>query len=280
MTRLLRFISWRHLLRHRLRTALTFFGIVLGVAVIVAIAIVNRTVVSSFQRTIELVAGKAVLQVSNGESGLREDLYPLIRDTAGVRDAAPAVEGFLPVVGVKGERLFVYGVDFLADFSVREHQFAGTPFGLEAALDFIAQPDSIALTESLSRRLALAPGSTVTLATSKGARTYTVQALLQEQGSARVFGGSFALMDLPVAQIALGKEGKLDIVDLTIEEGEKIERVKERVRQRLEGSARVERPQERGEQIESLLTSFRMGLRSRSPWFRENGRSARCAVWA
>ncbi|MBI2539726.1 MAG: ABC transporter permease [Deltaproteobacteria bacterium] len=260
MTRLLRFISWRHLLRHRLRTALTFFGIVLGVAVIVAIAIVNRTVVSSFQRTIELVAGKAVLQVSNGESGLREDLYPLIRDTAGVRDAAPAVEGFLPVVGVKGERLFVYGVDFLADFSVREHQFAGTPFGLEAALDFIAQPDSIALTESLSRRLALAPGSTVTLATSKGARTYTVQALLQEQGSARVFGGSFALMDLPVAQIALGKEGKLDIVDLTIEEGEKIERVKERVRQRLEGSARVERPQERGEQIESLLTSFRMGL--------------------
>lgn len=260
MIRLLRFISWRHLLRHRLRTVLTFLGIVLGVAVIVAIAIVNRTLVSSFQRTIELVAGKAVLQVSNGESGLREDLYPLIRDTPGIRDAAPAVEGFLPIVGVKGERLFVYGVDFLADFSVREHQFAGTPFGLESALDFIAQPDSIALTESLSRRLALPLGSRVTLATSRGARSYTVQALLQEQGSARVFGGSFALMDLPVAQSALGKEGKLDIVDLTIAEGEKIERVKERIRERLKGSAQVERPQERGEQIESLLTSFRVGL--------------------
>lgn len=260
MIRLLRFISWRHLLRHRLRTSLTFFGIVLGVAVIVAIAVVNRTLVSSFQRTIELVAGKAELQVSNGESGIKEEFYPIVRDTPGVRDAAPALEGFLPVVGFAGERLFVYGVDFLADFSVREHQFSGTPFDLERALDFIAQPDSIALTESLSRRLALPLGSQVTLATSRGARPYTVRALLQEQGSAKVFGGSFALMDLPVAQIALGKEGKLDLIDVTIEEGATVEGVKENIRRRVGDSARVERPRERGEQIESLLASFQVGL--------------------
>ena len=35
-----------------------------------------------------------------------------------------AVEGFLPVVGVPGERLYIYGVDFLTDFAIREHQFA------------------------------------------------------------------------------------------------------------------------------------------------------------
>jgi len=258
--RLLRFLSWRHLKRHCLRTSLTFLGIVLGVAVIVAIAIVNRTLVSSFQRTIELVAGKAVLQVSNGESGLREALFPVVRDTEGVQDAAPAVEGFLPLVGFKGERLFIYGVDLLGDFSVRDHQFAGAPFGLESALDFIARPDSIALTESFSRRLGLPIGGEITLATSRGVRSFTVRALLKEQGTAKVFGGSFALMDLPVAQIAFGKEGKLDIVDLTIEEGEKIESVRNRVQQRLRGGAQVERPRERGEQIELLLTSFRVGL--------------------
>ncbi|MEK7210749.1 MAG: ABC transporter permease, partial [Candidatus Binatota bacterium] len=204
MIRLLRFLSWRHLRRHRLRTSLTFMGIVLGVAVIVAIAIVNRTLISSFQRTIELVAGKAVLQVSNGESGIRESLFPVIRDTEGVKDAAPAVEGSLPVIGFEGERLFVYGVDLLADFSIREHQFVGAAFDLEGALDFIAQPDSIALTESLSRRLGLPVGAKITLATSRGAASYTVRALLKEQGTAKVFGGSFALMDLPVAQIAFG----------------------------------------------------------------------------
>ena len=215
MLRLLRLVSWRHVKRHRLRTLLTFLGVVLGVAVIVAIALVNRTLTGSFQRTIDLIAGKAVLQVENGESGFAETLYPTVRDTAGVADAAAAVEGFLPLVGAKGEKLYIYGVDFLADSSIREQKFVGGGSAMEDALDFIANPDSVALTETFSRRLNLPVGAKLRLATSRGTREYTVRALLKEEGAATVFGGSFALMDLPVAQIALGKEGKLDIVDLT-----------------------------------------------------------------
>jgi putative ABC transport system permease protein len=260
MLRLLNTISWRHARHHRVRTVLTFFGIVLGVAVIVAIAVVNRSLTTSFQSTIDQIAGKAVLQVTNGESGIAESLFPTIRDTPGVRDAAAAVEGFLPVASAPGERLYVYGVDLLTDSTIREHQFAGSSFAFDQALDFIAQPDSIALTESFSRRLRLPLGSRLTLLTSRGKRDYTVRALLKEQGTAKVFGGSFALMDLPVAQRTFGKEGKLDIVDLTVEEAEKIETVQQRLRKRISGAAEVERPGKRGEQIELLLTSFRVGL--------------------
>ncbi|HTM08039.1 MAG TPA: FtsX-like permease family protein [Verrucomicrobiae bacterium] len=260
MLGLLRLVSWRHVMRHRLRTLLTFLGVVLGVAVIVAIALVNRTLTGSFQRTIDLIAGRAVLQVENGESGFTEALFPAIRDTPGVADAAPAVEGFLPLVGAKGEKLYVYGVDFLADSAIRDHEFAGGPVTLEAALDFIARPDSIALTETFSRRLSLPLGARLRLATSRGVRDYTVRALLKEQGAAKVFGGSFALMDLPAAQIALGKDGKLDIVDLTIDPGETVETVRARLQARVGGAAQAVRPRERGEQVESLMTSFRVGL--------------------
>ena len=260
MIRLITSLTLPHFKRHQLRTWLTLLGIALGVAVIASISIVNRTLSVSFQRTIDLIAGKAVLQVVNAESGVKESFYPLIRDTAGVKEAAPAVEGFLPLVDFKGERLFVYGVDFLTDFFIRDHQFAGTSFSFDSALNFIARPDSIALTESLSRRLGLPVGSKVTLNTSVGTQDYTVRGLLKEQGTAKVFGGSFALMDLPVAQRAFGKEGKLDIVDLTVEEGEEIDAVRKRVAAALKGVAMVERPKERGEQIESLLTSFRVGL--------------------
>ena len=65
--RLLATVSWRHVTRHRLRSALTFFGIALGVAVVFAIGIVNRSLSSSFQSNIVRIAGIAVLQVSNGE---------------------------------------------------------------------------------------------------------------------------------------------------------------------------------------------------------------------
>jgi putative ABC transport system permease protein len=260
MLRLLRSLSWRHLLGHRLRTSLTFLGIAFGVAVVIAIAVVNRSLTSSFQSTIDQIAGKAVLQVSNGESGITEALFPIIRDTSGVRDAAAAVEGFLPVSGNRGEQLYLYGVDLLTDFAIRDHQFIGDGFASDQALDFIARPDSIALTETFARRLNLSPGSTVNLATARGTQSYTVRALLKEEGTAKVFGGNFALMDLPTAQRALGKEGKLDIVDLTVEEGSQVEAVQQRLRARLEGAAQVERPRKRGEQIELLLTSFRVGL--------------------
>jgi putative ABC transport system permease protein len=260
MLRLLHTLSWRHLRRHRLRTVLTFFGIVLGVAVVIAIAVVNRSLTTSFQSTIDQIAGKAVLQVSNGESGIAEKLFPVIRDTLGVKDAAAAVEGFLPVVGAPGERLYVYGVDLLTDFAIRDHQFTESSFGFEQALDFIAQADSIAVTESFSRRLPLPLGARITLSTSRGRESFTVRALLKEQGAAKVFGGSFALMDLPVAQRALGKEGKLDIIDITVEEGETVEAVRARLKGGVAGAAEVERPRKRGEQIELLLTSFRVGL--------------------
>src|SRR5919108_4799215 len=217
MFRLLQTLSWRHVRRHQLRTALTFFGIALGVAVIVAIAMVNRSLTTSFQSTIDQIAGKAVLQVANGESGINESLFPVIRDTPGVQDAAAGVEGFLPVRGKPGERLYIYGVDLLTDFAIRDHQFVGTGFAVEQALDFIAQPDSLAVTETFARRLNIALGGTVTLATARGKQTYTVRALLKEEGTAKVFAGNFALMDLPTAQRALGKEAKLDVVDLTLE---------------------------------------------------------------
>jgi len=260
MLRLLKTISWRHVRHHRLRTVLTFLGMALGVAVIVAIALVNRALTTSFQSTIEQIAGKAVLQVSNSESGMAEALLPLVRDTEGVLDVAAAVDGFLPVSGVPGERLYVYGVDLLTDFTLRDHRFVGDGFAFDRALDFIAQPDSIAVTESFARRLGLSIGSNLFLNTSQGKQSYRVRALLKEEGTARVFGGNFALMDLPVAQLAFGKEGKLDIIDLTVEAGAKVATVQGRLRQQVGGAAEVERPKKRGEQIESLLTSFRVGL--------------------
>jgi putative ABC transport system permease protein len=161
---------------------------------------------------------------------------------------------------VPAERLYIYGVDLLTDFTMRDHRFVGGGFAFDKALDFIARPDSIAVTESFARRLGLSIGSALVLNTSQGRQSFTIRALLKEEGTARVFGGNFALMDLPVAQLAFGKEGKLDIIDLTVEAGVSVETVQQRLRQRLRGAAEVERPKKRGEQIESLLTSFRVGL--------------------
>ncbi|MBI2533536.1 MAG: hypothetical protein HYW03_15180 [Deltaproteobacteria bacterium] len=83
----------------------------------------------SFQSTIDQIAGKAVLQVSNGESGIAEPLFPLIRDTPGVRDAAAAVEAFLPVSGAAGERLIEGATIEDRDLLARTPELDGRPIG-------------------------------------------------------------------------------------------------------------------------------------------------------
>src|SRR5205807_3160996 len=66
---LLRLISWPYLRKHLLRSVLTTAGIVLGVALLVGMQTADRSVLQSFNQTVDRIAGKAQLQVSAGDSG-------------------------------------------------------------------------------------------------------------------------------------------------------------------------------------------------------------------
>ena len=71
--RLLRLISWPYLKKHAVRSLLTVIGIVLGVAVFVAMHTANQAVFFAFERTVDRIAGAAQLQVTAGEAGFPEE---------------------------------------------------------------------------------------------------------------------------------------------------------------------------------------------------------------
>ena len=92
---LFRLISWPGVRRHLLRWMLTASGIVLGVAVLVAIQAANTTVVRSFGQTVDRIAGPAQLQVFGASTGgLPEDILELVRQGSVVQAAAPIIEEF------------------------------------------------------------------------------------------------------------------------------------------------------------------------------------------
>ena len=76
---LLRLISWQYVRRHMLRTLLTLAGIVLGVAVFVAMHAANRSILDSFQRTVDQIAGATQLQVTAGEFGFPEEVLERVQ---------------------------------------------------------------------------------------------------------------------------------------------------------------------------------------------------------
>jgi len=87
---LVRFTTLRHLSRAKLRTALTVFGLALGVALYVAIRLCNESVDAAFRDSITGVSGAATLEVLGGEAGFDEITLETVAATPGVDFGANA----------------------------------------------------------------------------------------------------------------------------------------------------------------------------------------------
>ena len=77
--RLFALISWPYLKKHAVRSFLTVVGIVLGVAVFVAMHTANQAVFFAFERTVDRIAGAAQLQITSGEAGFPEEVLERVQ---------------------------------------------------------------------------------------------------------------------------------------------------------------------------------------------------------
>src|ERR1700722_11958317 len=108
---LLRLLSWPYLKKHLLRWTLTVAGIVLGVAVFVAMHTANTSVHAAFDKTVERISGATQLQVSAGEFGFDELVLDRVQDVPEVGIASPAIEATVES-GLAGQgSLLVLGID-------------------------------------------------------------------------------------------------------------------------------------------------------------------------
>src|SRR5690606_29828365 len=72
LPRTLLHIGWRYLLRRPWQSALMVVGIMLGVAVVVAIDLANASASRAFDLSTAAVAGRATHQIVGGPAGLDE----------------------------------------------------------------------------------------------------------------------------------------------------------------------------------------------------------------
>ncbi len=251
-------LSLRHFAEHRLRTALTALGIALGVAAMIGIRLVNDSASASFERSIDRMAGKAVLQIANGSAGIPEELLERVKGVPGVRVAAPSVHGFVPVSGLGGERLFVFGIDLLADQEIHEYSSGSPETTVDDPLVFLAQPDSVGVTKEFLDRHGLAEGHKLSASAAGGSKTLTIRATLDlESGPATLFGGRFAVMDVFAAQRLFALDGRFTQIDIGLAAGADLDAVEDELARVVGGSGLVERPRTRGQSLERLLRANR-----------------------
>ncbi len=258
---LLRLVSLRHLLGAPLRTGLTLLGVAVGVATMVGVTAINRSVMDAFRSTVDTIAGKADLTVAGTQLGFDEAVLEQVRAVPGVAHASGGLTVIAPVKGSPGESLYIMGVDLLDDGHFRTYEGVDKDLGaLSDDLEFLNSTDRLLVSERFAREHQLKPGDTLELLTSAGAQPFVVHALIRETGPVKAFGGSVAVMDVASAQVAFGREGKLDRIDVAADVKLGVDAVRENLRRALDTRLEVARPTQRGGSVETMVRSFQMGL--------------------
>jgi hypothetical protein len=243
--RLLRQVSLRQLREGWARTALVAGGIATGVSLIVAIEIINASILENLRGTIDAVAGPAALEVTLGvgELGFDEALVETVRADPDVVAAVPIVRGTVSLADEAGATLQLFGVDLAAEDDLDRYRIALVTDRRDA-LRAIEDPTSIFVTSAFAAARGLSLGGTVALAMPAGVGRFTIRGLLAPEGFAQAFGDRLAFMDLPAAQMALGKT-QIDQIDVILGSGADTDRVAERLRTALP-ALDVARPAQRG----------------------------------
>jgi putative ABC transport system permease protein len=258
---IVRALVFRPLLRERLRSVLTILGIAVGVAVVVAIELSNRSALRAFRESVDAVAGRANYQIVTEAVPLDEEvlarLQPLWND--GVR--------FAPVIDVDGVTepvqlpVRLLGVDLLSDLHFRDYRYAKvvtTRNDLNTYFELF-RPDSVIVPETFARERRLRLGSPLTVEFLGIRKTMTVRGILEPRGPATAFNGAIVIADIATAQAAFGMTGRITRVDLIVPDATAA-RVLATVRRVLPAGARIERPSRRNERVEKMLRAFRVNL--------------------
>ncbi len=233
------------------RALLLAGGIAIGVAMALAIHLINKAAVSEFALSVRSAAGDADLQIIAGRAGFGEALYPEVARRPEVAVASPVIDVQAVLVD-RAEPLRILGVDPLRALQI-DPLVLGDTRGL--ALELLA-PDSIVLSRPAARMLGLTEGSTVNLLVGRSEVALRVAGVFTG-GSSR---GALGITDIATAQWRLGLLGRLNRIDLRLRPGAELERVSGDLARSIPPGASVTTPQARADSSRRLSQAYRVNL--------------------
>jgi putative ABC transport system permease protein len=260
MWRTLIFLTLRQWQTHRLRLALTFLGIILGVSVYFAMRTANAALLGSLRQTIEVLAGKANLQVTASETGLPEETLEMVRSTPGVAVAEPVIEVITHTALEGGGNLLILGADVTGEQRLREYQFDESLSAVAGEIDYLEGPYALIVSQAFAARHSLKKGDFVPLFTSRGRRDFRVVGTFTPTGVGEVFGGQVAVMDIYAARDAFNRGADFDRIDVMTAPDAPAETVRQALSARLPLGVEVAPPAMRGESTKAVVTTLSQGL--------------------
>ena len=250
------------------RAAVSVLAVAIGVALALAIHLVNASALEEFRQAIATVNGDAHAQVRARGESFDEAVWERVIDppVPGLAAASPVIETEVQVAsppsGTAGERsaprtLRLIALDPFAAATVTPALLpaaeGGSAGGTESPL---FDPDAIFLSQAALDAFGVAPGDPLVLRI--GLSTVALRVAGTVPGAAA--GQRLAVMDVGSAQWRLGWLGRLSRIDLRIAEGADPGAVERAVAERLPATAAWTTPDAAEQRMSNVSRAYRVNL--------------------
>lgn len=253
---LFRHFILRDMARNVMRTFLTISGIGLGVAVFLAISLANHTALAKFNETVDLVTGKANLEIrAVGSQHINEEVLHSVRwiwQLGG--KVTPLLEEYGLFGSDNGPLVQVIGIDMLADPDFKSYQSSSSGPTTDAL-----SPGAALVGAALASAHSLHGGDSFDLILNDRKQSFRVASILSPQGLGGAFSGNVIVMDIATAQDAFNGQGKLTSIAIIAPE-DVLPDAQNKLSAELPPSLVAQRPSQRGIQIEKMTRSFEYNL--------------------
>src|SRR5918999_3086620 len=262
--------TFKGLMAHKLRMALTALAVVLGVGFIAGTYVLTDTMNSAFDNLFDdvtqgvdvYVRGSSDFEASFGGSRqpFDEDLLETVQGVDGVDVAAGSVEGYAQFVDKKGEAITPGGAPTLGFNSTPE------PFNPMQIRDG-APPDGdgeVLIDASAAEEHNFNVGDSVRVITLQEPREFTISGIASFGGEESLGGATIAIFDTPVAQELFDKEGQFDAIEVAgaadASERELRNRIQSVLPEELEATTAADVSDEQSQAIQEGLGFFNIAL--------------------
>ena len=255
-------VNLRHATQEWGKFLLSVFGVAVGVAVFLAIRLSNYSAFKSFEATIDNVNGKANAQIQSRSGVLFSQ--SVFKQVLELKERLPALKAATPVTEqisrIKGtdETLIILGIDIFSDRHFRTYEDLDGADS-ETFLRFLLEPNTIIISQRFAERYQLKKGQTVELFADGLMKQVKIIGIFKTDRPTNEVANSFAVMDIEQAQRAFGKEGKLNKIDLILDDSQS-QVLKKYLSEVLPEDVEVVSAKNRGEQVAKMLSAFEMNL--------------------
>ncbi len=247
-------LAWGELRAHPWRVVAALAAIAIGVALGLAVQLINASAAREFAQAVRATTGQADLEVRGPRGGFDDAVLERIAADPAVAVASPLVEVDARVIAADETRILkLIGIDLFRAGRVTP-ELLGVPQD-EEGLSLLAD-DALFLSPAAQTWLGVRPGQTLEL--QAGLATVVLRVAGSLPGARP--GQRLATLDLGAAQWRLARLGKLTRISIRLQAGSDLQAVRTRLAAQLPAGVFVAAPEDADVRASNLSRAYRVNL--------------------